>query len=88
MKVSTAFVIVAASLVAAPAHAGPCSGAIAKFQQAVRQSAANPGAGPMARQSIGAQLDRHRRPAPGPKRTLISDRAVEGKYGARGMNRR
>jgi hypothetical protein len=64
MKASTAFgVIVAASLVAAPAHAGPCSGAIAKFEQAVRQSADNPGAGPMARQSIGAQLDRQ--PTPG-----------------------
>ena len=46
-----------------PAHAGPCTTAIAQFEQAVRQSAGNPDAGPMARQSIGAQLDRQ--PTPG-----------------------
>jgi hypothetical protein len=40
----------------ASAHAGPCSSEIAQFEQAVRQSAGNPGAGPMAPQSIGAQL--------------------------------
>ena len=47
----------------AAAHAGPCSSEIAKFEQAVRQSAGNPNAGPMAPQSIGAQLDRQ--PTPG-----------------------
>jgi hypothetical protein len=46
-----------------PAHAGPCSNAIAQFEQAVRQSASNPNAGPFAPQSIGAQLDRQ--PTPG-----------------------
>jgi hypothetical protein len=46
-----------------PAHAGPCSGEIAQFEQAVRQSANNPNAGPFAPQSIGAQLDRQ--PTPG-----------------------
>jgi hypothetical protein len=45
------------------AHAGPCSSKIAQFEQAVRQSAANPNAGPMAPQSIGAQLDRQPTPA-------------------------
>jgi hypothetical protein len=45
------------------AHAGPCSSEIARFEQAVRQSAGNPGAGPMAPQSIGAQLDRQPTPA-------------------------
>jgi hypothetical protein len=45
------------------AHAGPCSLAIAQFEQAVRQSANNPDAGPTARQTIGAQLDRQ--PTPG-----------------------
>src|SRR5262249_5385303 len=54
---------VAVRLEAAPAHAGPCSNAIAQFEQAVRQSAGNPDAGPMAPQSIGAQLDRQ--PTPG-----------------------
>src|SRR5262249_8940975 len=47
----------------AAAHAGPCSDEIAQFEQAVRQSAGNPNAGPMAPQSIGAQLDRQ--PTPG-----------------------
>ena len=47
----------------APAQAGPCTSAIAKFEQAVRQSAGSPDAGPMARQSIGAQIDRQPTPA-------------------------
>jgi hypothetical protein len=47
----------------ASAHAGPCSNRIAQFEKAVRQSASNPGAGPTAPQSIGAQLDRQ--PTPG-----------------------
>jgi hypothetical protein len=47
----------------ASAQAGPCSNKIAQFEKAVRQSAGNPGAGPMAPQSIGAQLDRQ--PTPG-----------------------
>src|SRR6516225_10007485 len=50
-------------LCAASALAGPCSSKIAQFEKAVRQSANNPDAGPMAPQSIGAQLDRQ--PAPG-----------------------
>jgi hypothetical protein len=40
----------------ASANAGPCTSKIAQFEQAVRQSANNPGAGPMAPQSVGAQL--------------------------------
>jgi hypothetical protein len=47
----------------APAHAGPCTSQIAQFEQAVRQSAGNPNAGPMAPQSIGAQLGQQ--PTPG-----------------------
>jgi hypothetical protein len=47
----------------APAHAGPCTSKIAQFEKAVRRSAGNPNAGPMARQSIGAQLDRQPTPA-------------------------
>jgi hypothetical protein len=47
----------------APANAGPCTTAIAQFEQTVRQSAGNPNAGPLAPQSIGAQLDRQ--PTPG-----------------------
>jgi hypothetical protein len=41
----------------------PCSREIAQFEQIVRQSAGSPNAGPMAPQSIGAQLDRQ--PTPG-----------------------
>jgi hypothetical protein len=50
--------VVVAALVfgIASAHAGPCTHKIAQFEQAVRQSANNPDAGPMAPQSIGAQL--------------------------------
>jgi hypothetical protein len=58
-------VVVGAALAlgVASAHAGPCSSKIAQFEKAVRQSAGNPNAGPMAPQSIGAQLDRQ--PTPG-----------------------
>src|SRR5438445_5396618 len=56
-------VTVAFSLGVASAHAVPCSTKIAQFEQAVRQSANNPNAGPMAPQSIGAQIDRQ--PTPG-----------------------
>ena len=61
----TAVTIVFAALCLgmASAHAGPCSSKIAQFEQAVRQSAGNLNAGPMAPQSIGAQLDRQ--PTPG-----------------------
>jgi hypothetical protein len=47
----------------APAQAGPCSSEIAKFEQAIRATRSNPDAGPFAKQSIGAQLDRQ--PTPG-----------------------
>jgi hypothetical protein len=62
---ATAALIVAAALGlgVASAHAGPCSTQIAQFEQAVRQSAGNPNAGPVAPQSIGAQVDRQ--PTPG-----------------------
>jgi hypothetical protein len=46
----------ALGLPAAPAHAGPCTEKIAQFENAVRQSAENPSAGPTAPQSVGAQL--------------------------------
>jgi hypothetical protein len=61
MRALIAVAVLGLSLAAA--HAGPCSEKIAQFEQAVRQSAGNPNAGPMAPQSIGAQLDRQ--PTPG-----------------------
>jgi hypothetical protein len=60
---ATLLVAAALGLGVATAHAGPCSSRIAQFEQAVRQSAGNPNAGPMAPQSIGAQLDRQPTPA-------------------------
>lgn len=63
MKVSVIFVIVVISLAAASAHAGPRSTDIAQFEDAVRQSAWNSNAGPMAKQSIAAQIDRQPTPA-------------------------
>ena len=64
MKVTAALIVVTAlGLGVVPAQAGPCTSQIAQFEQAVRQSAGNPNAGPMAPQSIGAQLDRQ--PTPG-----------------------
>jgi len=56
-RATAAFVVSATlGLGVAWAHAGPCSNAIAQFEQAVRQDANNPNAGPLAPQSIGAQL--------------------------------
>ena len=46
-----------------PAQAGPCTRDIAQFAQAMRAAGSSPGAGPFARQSIGAQLGRQ--PTPG-----------------------
>jgi hypothetical protein len=61
---TAAWVIVATlGLTVLPTHAGPCTSKIAQFERAVRQSAGNPNAGPMAPQSIGAQLDRQPTPA-------------------------
>ena len=63
-RLSATLVVAAAlGLSAAVAHAGPCSSRIAQFEQAVRQSAGSPNAGPMAPQSIGAQLDVQPTPA-------------------------
>jgi hypothetical protein len=60
---ATAAFAAALGLSVVSAHAGPCSTNIAQFEQAVRQSAGNPNAGPVAPQSIGAQLDRQPTPA-------------------------
>ena len=63
-RVTAAWVVAATlGLSIAAAHAGPCTSKIAQFEKAVRQSTGNPNAGPMAPQSIGAQLDRQPTPA-------------------------
>src|SRR5262249_55127913 len=61
--VPAAFIVAIIFLSVAPAQAGPCTSEIAWFEQAVRRSAGNPNAGPMARQTIAAQLDRQPTPA-------------------------
>ena len=61
MRALTAVAVLRLSLTAA--QAGPCSKKIAQFEQAVRQSAGDPNAGPMTPQSIGAQLGHQ--PTPG-----------------------
>jgi hypothetical protein len=61
--VTTVIVATALCLGVASAHAGPCTNSIAQFEQAVRQSANNPNAGPFGVQSIGAQLGQQ--PTPG-----------------------
>jgi hypothetical protein len=40
----------------ARAHAGPCTADIKQFEQEIRRSGRNPNAGPMAPQTVGAQL--------------------------------
>lgn len=63
-RAATAWIVAAAlGLGIASAHAGPCTKSIAQFELAVRQSANNPNAGPMAPQSIGPQLGQQ--PTPG-----------------------
>lgn len=63
-RIAIALVMSAASgPLALSARAGPCSQELVQFEMTVRQSAENPGAGPMAPQSIGAQLGHQ--PTPG-----------------------
>ena len=61
VRALTAVAVLGLGLTAA--QAGPCSKKIAQFEQAVRQSAGDPNAGPMTPQSIGAQLGHQ--PTPG-----------------------
>lgn len=62
-RIAAACLICALGLNIELAHAGPCTAEIAQFELAVRQSAGDPNAGPFAKQSIGAQLDRQPTPA-------------------------
>jgi hypothetical protein len=62
MKVTAALVIAGLLLSTASVRAGPCSNAIAQFEQAVRESAKNRVAGPTASQTVGAQTGRQPTP--------------------------
>jgi hypothetical protein len=62
MKVTAALVIAVLLFSTTSGRAGPCSIAIAQFEQAVRQSATNPLAGPTTAQSVGAQTGRQPTP--------------------------
>jgi hypothetical protein len=63
MKMADALAITVLLLGTASAGAGPCSNAIAQFEQAVRQSGKNPTAGPTGPQTVDAQTGRQ--PTPG-----------------------
>jgi hypothetical protein len=62
-RIAAAFFMAYLGPSVASAHAGPCTDEIAHFELAVRQSAGKPDAGPIAPQSIGAQIDRQPTPA-------------------------
>jgi hypothetical protein len=62
MKVTATFAVAVLLLGTASAGAGPCSSAIAQFEQAVRQSGKNPTAGPTGEQTVGAQTGRQPTP--------------------------
>src|SRR5262245_26132445 len=63
VRVTVVIIFAATAFGITRAQAGPCSSAIARFELAVRQSANNPNAGPMAPQSVGAQLGYQPTPA-------------------------
>jgi hypothetical protein len=60
------------------AHAGPCSADIARFEQAIRDSAGNPFAGLSAPQSVNAQLDRQ----PTPESLKLAQDRLQAKFSA------
>jgi hypothetical protein len=62
MKATPTLVAAVLLIGTASAHAGPCSDAIAQFEQAVRQSTGNRLAGPTAEQTVGAQTGRQPTP--------------------------
>lgn len=77
-RMSAALVLAVALGVISTAQAGPCSSDIAQFERAVRQSAGNPTAGPMAAQTIGAQLDRQ----PTPSSVRQAERRAQARFEA------
>jgi hypothetical protein len=62
----------------APVHAAPCGEEIARFENAVRASQSSPDTGPMARQSVGAQLGRQ----PTPESVDRSDERAQAAFEA------
>ena len=62
MNATSTFSVAVLLLSTTSVQAGPCSNAIAQFEQAVRQSAKNPTAGPTASQTTGAQTGRQPTP--------------------------
>jgi len=67
-----------------PTIAGPCTKMIARFEMTVRQSADIPGSGPMAAQSIGAQLGHQ----PTPSSVAQADAKADGAFDAALMRAR
>jgi hypothetical protein len=66
------------SFSATPARAGPCTGDIAQFEAAIRQSAGNPNAGLTAHQSVGAQLEHQ----PTPESLKRAQEQLQSKFSA------
>ena len=77
LRIAEGFFIFGLGLSIGSAHAGPCSAEISQFELAVRQSAGNPNAGPMARQSIAAQMDRQ----PTPSSIKRAEERAKAKFG-------
>ncbi len=78
LRIAAAFFIAALGLSIGSAHAGPCSADIAQFELSVRQSAGIPNAGPMAPQSIAAQIDRQ----PTPSSVKRAEKRAQAKFAA------
>jgi len=77
-SIASAGLAAALVLGVASAHAGPCTSQIAEFEKAVRLSADNPSAGPMAPQSTGAQTDRQ----PTPDSVKRAEERARASFGA------
>jgi hypothetical protein len=78
MKVTATLVAAVLLISTASAHAGPCSNAIAQFEQAVRQSEGNRLAGPTASQTVGAQTGRQ----PTPDSVKRAEESAQATFGA------
>jgi hypothetical protein len=80
MRKTSAALVIGATLVLgiASASAGPCSADIAQFENTVRNSAQNPDAGPMGRQTTGAQLGHE----PTPESINQAEAQAQGRFEA------
>jgi hypothetical protein len=78
MKVTAVCAVAVLLLGTASARGGPCSNAIAQFEQAVRQSGKNPTAGPTGSQTVNAQTGRQ----PTPSSVKRAEKSAQTTFGA------